>query len=183
MTEMPAWNDANKSVADDLFYYGDERRQVIGGRLKSKFESIDIFKVGDFNCYSWKNSYGQCSVDVFDSDDNKVGEFTWANDGGMWTTESVAVSHDNQGKGIGFGVYKYMIQNVFKTLYSDYSLTGEVGKGSFDLWVKLGKVFPHKYIYNGEEDIAEEVDGFTRDMMGDDNIRFVVSMEDILEDV
>jgi hypothetical protein len=76
-----------------------------------------------------------------------------------------------------------MIDKYMHTLCSDATLTGETGgKGSFDLWVKLGKKYPFKYVYNSDPSSRKltPVEGFTRDMMEYDFERFVVSDTDLL---
>jgi GNAT superfamily N-acetyltransferase len=180
MVEMPAWNDASKSLSDEI---GDATLQdVLDAKTDSGFMTVDQFEFGDYVCWVMKRHREKAICCVVGHENKHIGEFDWYLNPFGWTTESAVVHPEYQGRGIAFYVYKYVIENHMKTLYSDNHLTGEVGKGSFDVWAKLGRVFPYKYVYDSIEDIAEEVDGFTRDMMGDEDKLFVVSTEDILED-
>ncbi len=180
MVEMPAWNDASKSLSDEI---GDvSLKDVLDAKTDGGFMTVDQFEFGDYVCWVMKRHREKAICCVVGHGNKHIGEFDWYLNPFGWTTESAVVHPEYQGRGIAFYVYKYVIENHMKTLYSDNHLTGEVGKGSFDVWAKLGRVFPYKYVYDSIEDIAEEVDGFTRDMMGDEDKLFVVSTEDILEE-
>jgi GNAT superfamily N-acetyltransferase len=183
MNEMPAWNDASKSLSDDISGV-EPVMNVIDSKERGGFRTVDQFEIGEYVVWVMSRSREKalCCVVGYKGKVH-VGEFDWYLNPFGWTTESAVVHPSHQGRGIAFGVYKYMIERHMTTLYSDNHLTGEEGKGSFDIWAKLGRTFPYKYVYDGIEDIAEEVDGFTRDMMGDSDKLFVVSTEDILEDV
>jgi GNAT superfamily N-acetyltransferase len=181
MVEMPAWNDASKSLSDEI---GDATlKDVLDTKTHGGFSTVDQFEFGEYICWVMKRHREKAICCVVGHGNKHIGEFDWYLNPFGWTTESAVVHPEYQGRGIAFYVYKYVIENHMKTLYSDNHLTGEVGKGSFDVWAKLGRTFPYKYVYDSIEDIAEEVDGFTRDMMGDSDKLFVVSTEDILEDV
>jgi uncharacterized protein YeeX (DUF496 family) len=188
LDEMPDWNDGNKDISR---YIKGEVDEIVKDKLERGYtiveENVSIRNSFAATILSRYNGRTLCVLVYFDKKDainNRefVGEFYWHHDAGMWKTESVAVKEKYQGIGIAFNVYVYMIENYMQTLYSDTSLTGEVGKGSFDIWVKLGKYFPFKYVYDEEGNMLEAVDGFTREMMGDENIRFVVSTKEAIED-
>jgi GNAT superfamily N-acetyltransferase len=181
MNEMPAWNDASKSLSDDISGV-EPVMNVIDSKERGGFRTVDQFEIGEYVVWVMSRSREKalCCVVGYKGKVH-VGEFDWYLNPFGWTTESAVVHPSHQGKGIAFGVYKYMIERHMTTLYSDNHLTGEEGKGSFDIWAKLGRTFPHKYVYDSIDDIAEEVDGFTRDMMGDSDKLFIVSTEDILE--
>jgi GNAT superfamily N-acetyltransferase len=138
------------------------------------------FKIDQYDVEVWTRG-DNIQIHIYNADLTHIGEFIWYNEQGKWKTESVALAPEAQGKGIAFKIYVHAIENYMHTLYSDTSLTGETGKGSFDVWVKLGNHFQYKYVYNVDEDMLEEVSGFTRELMGDENVLFVVSVEDIIE--
>jgi hypothetical protein len=182
ITEMPAWNDANKNISTEI--HGDMSR-IIGKRMGQSFEQKNKFELvtnGGIRCKCilWERSGGRTVlVDVFNRDNDAIGEFCWYNEGPGWRTESVGIVPEYQGMGLAINLYIYMIEKYFQTLYSDSYLTGETGKGSFDVWVRLGKYFPHKYLYDRINKKYKEVDGFTRDMMGNPDISFVVSTKPV----
>lgn len=181
INEMPAWNDAHKVISKDI---GMSLKKLGLVRKEMQFIATDKFSVGNLKAIIWNRRSSENStiiVDVVD-DVKQIGEFIWYKEDGKWMTESAGVMEEYQGKGISFNVYVHMIENHMKALYSDTSLTGEEGKGSFDLWVKLGRHFPYRYIYSINDDMIEEVNEFNRDMMNDDNTRFVVADEEQIEE-
>lgn len=186
LDEMPAWYDGHKDIAR---YIKGNIDDYVSRKMENGFHEIEkdipIRTSFAMNVYQrGKTLMAAIYLDNSEVVDHRAyaGEFFWYNQDGKWNTESVAVNSRYQGLGLAFATYVYMIENHMHTLYSDVTLTGEEGKGSFDVWVKLGKYFNYKYIYNIEEDMLEAVDGFTREMMGDENIRFVVSVEEAIED-
>jgi hypothetical protein len=178
MVEMPVWNDDDKVISK---YMGDKDIEKINDRYFQKANVIDGFNVQDLyaKVFQTKQSNGY-NVHLFDGDGKEMCAFHWYKDGKKpWTTTSATVADKYQGKGIAFFVYTYMIDKYMHTLSSDDTLTGENGKGSFDLWVKLGKRYPYKYIYNNSSRRYKRVEGFTRDMMGYEGESFVVSQHQI----
>jgi hypothetical protein len=184
LSEMPAWNDANKNISKEIF--GDVS-SIISKRMdqsftkKGKFELIASSE--RFTCIVWERSGGKTIlVDVFNKAQDAIGEFCWYKNAYGWKTESVGIVTEYQGRGIAINLYIYMIENYFGALYSDNYLTGETGKGSFDVWAKLGRYFPHKYLYSPENRKYKEIPEFTREMMGNPDILFVVSPKPIATD-
>ena len=180
LKEMPEWMDSHKNLGNEL---GENIETVNKNRKMSQFEDVENLKHKgmDFVIRQRRDTY---MVDVFDGNrDLHVGEFIWfyERELGGFTTESAAVSPEYQGYGIASFAYIHTIEEYMRTLYSDDSLTGQTGKGSFDLWVRLSKHFPNKYLYNDEESSLKAVDTFTRDMMGSEHTRFVVSTEELEE--
>lgn len=178
LLEMPAWNDGNKDISK--YIVKQNKREVLKGLETRGMDLVEKFKLGEYDVEVWTRG-DNIQIHMYDSGLVHIGEFIWYNEDGKWKTESVALAQSAQGKGIAFKIYIHAIENYMHTLYSDTSLTGETGKGSFDVWVKLGNHFQYKYVYNVDEDMLDEVTGFTRDMMGDENVLFVVSVEDIIE--
>jgi len=174
MVEMPAWKDGDKVISK---YMGDKDVQTIDDWYAGKANVIDEFDVYDLHAkvFQTKQLNGY-NVHLFDDEGRERAAFYWYKEGrNPWATTSAAVEESYQGKGIAFAVYTYMIEKYMHTLMSDETLTGETGKGSFDLWVKLGKRYPYKYIYNTSSRRYRKVEGFTRDMMEDEVERFIVS--------
>jgi len=179
LTEMPAWNDGNKDIAN--YVVKQNKREVLSTLSRRGMSLVDEFNISGYKAETWSRR-DRLHIHLYSTEGTHVGEFIWYNEDGQWKTESVALAPEAQGKGIAIKLYIYAIEEFMKTLYSDTSLTGETGKGSFDVWVKLGKYFQFKYVYNEEENMLEAVDEFTREMMGDENHRFVVSTEYVIED-
>ena len=178
MEEMPAWNDSDKSLGDELGSYKTDQVQF---RKESGFELLEELNDA-YNYLIWQRR-DTIAVDIFDvASDTHIGEFTWYDSPklGGYITESVAVSKEHQGKGIGFNTYMYVINTYMHTLFSDTTLTGEEDeKGSFHLWQKLAKNFDYVYIYNLEANTFTPVERFEEEHMGNENTRFVVSTEDL----
>jgi hypothetical protein len=173
LSEMPAWKDSDKDISAhmgtrDIQYVGDiHRRSSVIDEFDVSGLHAKVFQSRELNKYD---------VHLFDDTGKEKASFHWYKDGKKpWATTSAAVSSEYQGKGIAFTVYTYMIEKYMHTLMSDATLTGETGKGSFDLWMKLGKKYPYKYIYNTSNYRRTQVSDFTRDMMGNEKNRFVVS--------
>jgi len=179
LVEMPAWNDGNKDISN--YVVKQNKREVLSMLNRRGMTLVDEFNISGYKAETWSRR-DNLQIHLYNAEGTHVGEFIWYTEDGQWKTESVALAPEAQGKGIAIKLYIYAIEEFMKTLYSDTSLTGETGKGSFDVWVKLGKYFNFKYVYNEEENMLEAVDEFTRDMMGSENIRFVVSTEYLIED-
>jgi hypothetical protein len=173
LKETPVWDDTNKDISKSM-----------GMRSISKVFQImnnsQLIKEFEFNGYKFLvfTNKAKGSLNIFILlDDIEIGEFSWYLTDNMWQTVSASVADKHQGKGLAYKAYTFAIDNYLNTLMSDYSLTGETGgKGSFDLWVKLGKTYQFKYLHDiRKPKNFQPVKEFTRDMMGDQNIRFVVS--------
>jgi hypothetical protein len=178
MNEMPAWNDGDKNISK---YMGDRTREWTMERYKG-YEILEEFPIGDLSAIVFRNrEQNMLNVHVMDTNDKEVGAFNWYKEGRKpWATTSAAVAVAHQGKGMAYIVYTHMIDKYMHTLMSDQTLTGEKdGKGSFDLWVKLGKKYPFKYVYNSSSRRYRQVQEFTRDMMDDEVERFVISQYEI----
>lgn len=178
MNEMPAWSDQDKAIASGI---GKTHRMDIDARYKKKWKKIEDWRDGDYQYRVYASDSGKSLNLHVMYEYHEIAVFNWYREKRFWQTISAAVNINHQGKGIGLKVYTHMIDKYMHTLSSDNTLTGETGKGSFDLWVKLGKIYLYKYIYNENNNKLTPVDGFTRDMMQYDNEHFVVSTEDILE--
>lgn len=174
MNEMPAWKDGDKKISD---YMGERTRKYVDDmHLSRRGEILEEFKVNGLPAVIYRNhEQNKLHVHIFVNDKEVAGFHWWKEGKKPWATSSASVATEYQGKGIAYTVYTYMIDKYMHTLMSDETLTGETGKGSFDIWVKLGKKYPFKYIYNTSSRRYRQVQEFTRDMMDDEVKRFVVS--------
>lgn len=176
MNEMPAWSDQDKAIASGI---GKTHRMDIDARYKKKWKKIEDWRDGDYQYRVYASDSGKSLNLHVIYEYHEIAVFNWYKETRFWQTISAAVNINHQGKGIALKAYTHMIDKYMHTLSSDNTLTGETGKGSFDLWAKLGKIYPYKYIYNENNDKLTPVDGFNRDMMNYDNEHFVVSQYEI----
>jgi GNAT superfamily N-acetyltransferase len=183
LTEMPAWNDGDKNIGN---YMGKRHRMDVDSQYEKRGKKLEDFRMDNYQIRVYTNKLeNELNYYAF-YDYHEVAAFNWIKDGKFWKTISAAVAPEHQGKGLAFKAYTHMIDKYMHVLSSDATLTGETGgKGSFDLWVKLGKTYPFKYIYNREPSSRKltKVDGFTRDMMEYDFERFIVSQYDLQEGI
>ena len=181
VTEMPAWNDGDKNIGN---YMGKRHRMDVDSQYEKRGNKLEDFFSDNYQIRVYSNKLENELNYYVIFEYHEVAAFNWIKDGKFWKTVSAAVAPEHQGKGLAFKAYTHMIDKYMHTLSSDSTLTGETGgKGSFDLWVKLGKTYPFKYIYNREPSSRKltKVDGFTRDMMEYDFERFIVSDRDLQE--
>jgi hypothetical protein len=179
MEEMPAWNDDDKSIGDSL-----------GGPFQFDVENYVIekqYEEGDLQWIWFKRKADDTRGLYIIGEGKLLGEFVWYKNKkfGIYKTESAGLVPDLQGKGIALKAYKQFIDR-YGGLMSDSTLTGESGsKGSFQLWQRLGKEYPYRYILDKSSDPVsfEPVEAFTREMMGDDEesewTHFVVSKTEL----
>ena len=179
LEEMPVFDDGNLVFGDELEGY--EKDDIIGKRKSAKKSLEEIFSFGEFEIYIWwQNKNKSYYIDVFHEDDYVAEFIFYQNETAGWMqSETASVVGEWRGKGIAFKVYTYMIENYFKALMSGGELTGELGKGSFHLWQKLGNLYPHKYIYDDDYERLKRVEEFTKNQMGNESSYFVVSLEDL----
>lgn len=177
--EMPAWNDNNKEISKNINPQDGNIKSYIRNLKNYNFKVIDEFQINDEYDAIVNMRNDRCIV-IVNYINNIIAEFIWNYESGKWITQSAAVNDDYQGKGIAFTVYKHMLENHFKTLFSDNSLTGKNEKGSFDVWKKLGFKY-NSYLYDSNTKEFKKVNGFTKDMVNFDNydIRFVVSVDEV----
>jgi hypothetical protein len=180
LNEMPAWNDRNKSIASNIDKDFDKTFKWLKQGNFKQIEELKIIKGYITLVFSRNNDTFYVLVYENWLGREVAGEFVWGKNGkNQWQTESAGVAEEHQGKGIAITVYDYMIEKYFKTLYSDSSLTGEEGYGSFNIWNKLSRLINYAYLYDERSKTHTPVKEFTRDMMGDANVLFVVSTEEI----
>lgn len=179
LEEMPVFQDDNLDFGDELEGY--EKDDIIGKRKSAKKSLEEIFSFGEFEIYIWwQNKNKSYYIDVFHEDDYVAEFIFYQNETAGWMqSETASVVEEWRGKGIAFKVYTYMIENYFKALMSGGELTGELSKGSFHLWQKLGNLYPHKYIYDDDYETLKRVEEFTKNQMGNESSYFVVSLEDL----
>jgi predicted DNA-binding protein YlxM (UPF0122 family) len=178
LNEMPAWNDTNKSISKGL---ENNFEKVMSFLERGNFRKVEEVKVvKGYKALITTRNADTFWVFIFEDwlGREVVGEFCWRKNNNGWQTESAAVSEDHQGKGIAWSIYNYMIEKYFKVLYSDTSLTGEDGYGSFNIWVRLSGKY-NAYLYSIPNKSYTQVSRFTREMMGDSNILFVVSVDEL----
>ena len=185
LDEMPAWHDENKNLSRHM---GKRHQKDVDAAYKGKKgKKLDDFWLDDkYNVRVYKvesefpvagETGGHLDYHVM-YDNHEVAAFHWMKTPTFWTTMTAMVAPEHQGNGLAFKAYTFMIDKYMHALASDETLTGETGKGSFDLWVKLGKTYPYKYLYKSSNPPRlKQVKEFTRDMMGDDKWQwaFVVS--------
>ena len=179
LVEMPAWNDGDKNISS---YLGSRSiNDVVRSKSESDDKVIEKFQFKDYVILVFTSKYENFYDLYIFLNDKEVAAFNWMKQGkGFWKTVSAAVSAQHQGTGLAIKAYTHMIDKYFHTLMSDATLTGETGgKGSFDLWAKLGKIYPFKYIINKHSKNLTPVNEFTRDMMGNDFEYFVVSQVEL----
>lgn len=184
MVEMPRFYDGSKDLAATEFKNNLKKIDLFKKHESKSHKNIDngTTKNGyDFSVFSYiEDIYPTVETEVFDpkNDYKHIGSFKWfiREDKLGYQTEVALVHPDYQGNKISTQIYTYMIDNHFETLFSDSTLTGDTGKGSFQLWQKLGKMY-NSYIYVEDKQKLIEVDGFDRDDMLDAYESFVVSTE------
>lgn len=184
LEESPVWDDSNKEMSiktkehtTNNFRYQLclKRGKVIGSM------NIGNYLIKGFIDPEWSDIY------VFSIEGiNIVGEL----DGSIEElsgkkcpkVSSIFVYDEHQRNGLALGMYKLII-DYFGLIISDNSLTGEDMKGgSFDVWKKLGEIYPYKYIATtGNGIVLKAVKEFTRSMMTDSMERFIVSKEPLNE--
>jgi predicted GNAT family acetyltransferase len=180
LNEMPAWKDSSKNISTSIDSNYDAYKKFLadGG-----FNKLDKFKVNkEYSGEIYERNKDTIYVIILTNYfPEVVGEFIWRkNNKNQWQTESAAVADEHHGKGIATTVYMHMIENYFHTLYSDVTLTGEDGYGSFNIWNRLSQQY-NAYIYDGKN--YTPVKEFTRDMMGKYDELFVVSVDELTNNI
>jgi GNAT superfamily N-acetyltransferase len=181
LNESPYWDDSNKNLSklSDLTREKDELRyqnvQRHGSLVSSK-------QFGDYTLELWKNKNNRA---LFALKDGQIVGFLGAVRLEYFRFPkviSVYVYDEYQGKGIGKAMYDFMIDTV-GGLVSDKSLTGEEGKGSFQMWQKLAKDYnPYFLRWKDNRYQTIPVKEFNREMMTSSDENFMVSKKPVPSD-
>lgn len=184
MKEMPAWKDSNKSVMSGVIKTAKEtpKAKQIASYESNGWKIIDTI-VNDYEYYFIAtDNMNTIDVCVYDNE-NLIAKFQFVR---MYDTnmskhqvKNAIVSAKYRGRGISYAVYNRIINNHVNVLCSDSFLTGKVGRGSFDIWNKIGKSSLHKYFYDKVNKNFTKVDSFRREDMNNENILFAASRHEL----
>ena len=183
-TEMPVWDDSNLDLDDPhpkSHEVNSKRFNSISRQdtLMKKKELINGMSVEVYQNRVKTNS----STFLIKTENNQrilCGELD-AHIHGDYPFPSIIMSYilkNYQGKGFAKEMYNSAI-DAFGGLVSDEKLTGEKIHGAFDIWTSLAKLY-YSYLIeptmNGLD--VKEVGMFDKNMMGDTNVRFMVSIDE-----
>ena len=183
MNEMPAFNDKNASLGKK-----DGQGAITVDRYehtKKVFKLDKVLKVGQFNYEIYKKE-GLCRIFIKELAE-LVGfmgvqvDSIELNGNSIEAAQvvSVYIFEEYQGKGLGFDLYKILL-NEYGTIMSDISLTGSNGGGSFHMWEKVSELEGISvYTYDIDDRVLVRVNKIERGMMGSEGVRFIASYKDL----
>jgi GNAT superfamily N-acetyltransferase len=186
--ESPIFDDTNKSMGERNSE--DSLRDASNYRMAVELMNlVGSTQRGDYTIEVYKNK-NKCEVFALDENKEVIGVLDCSLESHpslkikeIPKVQSVYVYDEYQGKGIGITMYVFVI-DIFGAIMSGYSLTGEEGRGSFQLWTKLGISYPYKYIVSNiasKNDIKiKQVHDFTRENMTNSREYFIVSKEKLV---
>jgi GNAT superfamily N-acetyltransferase len=176
LTEMPVFKDEHTDLGKQ------EKMEVITNdryiHTKNKFKLIKkISGHPTYEMYMWEDF-----LRLFILENKKpigfmgviMSDFNY-DIGPIYTARisSVYVFEDYQGRGLGYNMYKMIIEKI-GTLMSDDTLTGSEGGGSFRMWQKLSEEY-NVYVYDTSQDTLTKISNITPDLMTKETTRFVAS--------
>lgn len=191
--ETPVFNDDSKAVSKDEAILNGADNSRLNAKTYGKkpiFSSTHkSLKHGKYILQIWEYvlpaSPKKVNVVVFCLVDNSIAGYIRAEI--VKTDEVVSkfptidislVKDEYQGDGMGSSMYAALMTN-YGGMKSDTTLTGESGKGSFDIWEKLGNKY-NSYLYDEDKGKIKQVPNFTRKMMVNKGrnayIRFLVTV-------
>jgi GNAT superfamily N-acetyltransferase len=189
MTEMPAFQDVHLNMGrkkdyDDAIINGAYEEARYEGELLDKKSllnySLELYK-------TWKMSDYRCDVFVINKENNEiVGRLIshLGSEGDYPIIASTVVYKKHQKQGLGMLMYTMLIDSL-GGCYSDRTLTGEYGGGSFRVWELLGQKYNSYTVSRDKKakrNIIVKANGFSQDMMGDPDEKFLVTKDPIPED-
>lgn len=168
LTEMPVFQDTHLSMGKKS-PEEDEVNQTAYDECRNLISSM-TFKDYTIELYSEKHRYMSF---VLTENKQIIGRLAATKFREFAAIDYVFVIEDHQKLGLGTQMYKMLIDSI-GGCYSDRTLTGSDGGGSFATWQKLGTIY-HSYLYRKSTMDVIQVDGFTADLMTNPNDRFLAT--------
>lgn len=190
--ETPVWNDDSKVVSkDDAILNGADNARLTAKTYGKNpvFSSTNNSKYGKYVLQIWEYvlpaAPKKVNVVVFCLLENSIAGYIRAEivkneeEVSKFPTIDISLVKDQyQGGGMGSSMYDALMAK-YGGLKSDTTLTGQEGKGSFDIWEKLGDSY-NSYLYDEDKKKIKAVPKFTRRMMVNKGrnayIRFLVTL-------
>jgi GNAT superfamily N-acetyltransferase len=183
LNEMPEFHDVHLDMGkrDKM----DQKTKDRYAHTRTNFKLDKSFKVGSY-VYEIYKKEGFCRIFIkrlkgvigfmgATVEYMKVG----MNEIEVAIISSVYVFEEYQGKGLGFDMYKILL-NEYGVIMSDNTLTGSGGGGSFGIWKRLGEMEGVKiYTYDYYSDEIDRVDRIDSSLMGSGSSRFIASHKEL----